>query len=113
MKRLRNKKLAELQRKMNKCKKGSRQWKKYNRAKRYILSKAKAQSTNALHKISRKFVNWCVEQRITQVLHTNLEEVHFSDLPEHVLVRVPVLIFVLVLVRLLIGCISFSYKIEA
>jgi putative transposase len=61
MKRLRNKKLAELQRKMNKCKKGSRQWKKYNRAKRYILSKAKAQSTDTLHK---KFVNWCVEQRM-------------------------------------------------
>jgi putative transposase len=34
MKRLRNKKLAELQRKMKKCKKGSRQWKKYNKAKR-------------------------------------------------------------------------------
>jgi putative transposase len=47
IKRLRNKKLAELKRKMSKCKKGSRQWKKYDRAKRYILSKAKAQSTDA------------------------------------------------------------------
>jgi putative transposase len=63
LKRLRNKKLAELQRKMNQCKKGSRQWKKYNCAKRYILSKARAQSTDTLHKISRKFVNGCVEQR--------------------------------------------------
>jgi putative transposase len=73
LKRLRNKKLAELQRKMNQCKKGSRQWKKYNRAKRYILSKAKAQLTDALHKISRKFVNGCVEQRIKHVVAGDVE----------------------------------------
>ena len=30
--RLRNKKLKELQERMNRCKKGSRQWRKYNRA---------------------------------------------------------------------------------
>ena len=28
---------------MSRCKKGSRQWKKYNRAKRYVLSKSEAQ----------------------------------------------------------------------
>ena len=38
--RLRNKKLAELQRKMSQCTKGSKQWKRYNRAKRYMLSKS-------------------------------------------------------------------------
>ncbi len=32
--RLRNKKLKELQYVMNRCKKGSKQWKKYNRAKK-------------------------------------------------------------------------------
>ncbi|MED0759091.1 hypothetical protein P4S96_18265, partial [Aneurinibacillus thermoaerophilus] len=36
-----NKKLAELQRKMSKCQKYSRQWKRYNRAKQYLLSKSK------------------------------------------------------------------------
>jgi putative transposase len=41
IKRFRNKKLAELKRKMSKCKKGSHQWKKYNKAKQYILSKTK------------------------------------------------------------------------
>lgn len=38
--RLRNKKLRELQKLMSRCKKHSRQWKKYNRAKQYILSKS-------------------------------------------------------------------------
>lgn len=40
IKRLRNKKLAQLQRKMSKCKKGSNQWKKYHRAKQFIMSKS-------------------------------------------------------------------------
>lgn len=48
--RLRNKKLAELQRLMSKCKKGSKQYKKYNKAKRYILSKSEAQIKDILHK---------------------------------------------------------------
>ncbi len=55
IKRFRNKKLAELQRKMSKCKKGSRQWKTYNRAKQYILSKSDAQLKDALHKTTKNF----------------------------------------------------------
>jgi putative transposase len=53
---------------MKKCKKGSCQWKKYNKAKRYLLSKTKTQLRDALHKISRKFVNWCAEQQIKHVI---------------------------------------------
>jgi putative transposase len=60
---------------MKKCKKGSRQWKKYNRAKRYILSKAKAQSTDTLYKISRKFVDWCVEQKVKHLVVGDVEGV--------------------------------------
>ena len=41
--RLRNKKLKELQELMSRCKKGSKQWKKYNRAKKFVLSKSEAQ----------------------------------------------------------------------
>jgi putative transposase len=75
IKRFRNKKLAELRRKMSKCKKGSRQWKKHNKAKQYILSKSKAQLTDALHKISKKFVNWCVEQKVKHVVVGDVEGV--------------------------------------
>ncbi|KMY59559.1 transposase, partial [Geobacillus stearothermophilus] len=62
--RLRNKKIAELQKKMSKCKKGSRKWKKYNRAKQYILSKSEAQLKDCLHKTTKQLVDWCLEQNV-------------------------------------------------
>jgi putative transposase len=75
IKRLRNKKLAELQKKMRRCKKGSRQWKKYVRAKRYILSKSQAQQKDTLHKISKKYVDWCKEQKMKHVIVGEVEGV--------------------------------------
>lgn len=66
--RLRNKKLAELQRLMSRCQKGSRQWRKYNKAKQYVLSKSEAQLKDALHKITRNFVNWAVAEHAKAVI---------------------------------------------
>ena len=60
--RLRNKKLKELQERMNRCKKGSKQWRKYNRAKKFVLSKSNAQLEDALHKTTKQFVDWCLER---------------------------------------------------
>jgi putative transposase len=65
--RLRNKKLGEIQRLQSKCKKGSRQWKKYEKAKRYILSKSERQLRDALHKTTKCFVDWCVQQSVSDV----------------------------------------------
>lgn len=62
--RFRNQKLKELQRKMSKCKKGSNQWKKYQRAKKYILSKSDKQLRDASHKITRNFMEWAVEESV-------------------------------------------------
>jgi putative transposase len=73
--RLRNKKLAEIQRLQSKCKKGSRQWKKYQKAKRYILSKSEKQLQDALHKTTKQFVDWCVEQSVSDVYIGNPEGV--------------------------------------
>lgn len=73
--RLRNKKLAELQRKMARCKKGSNQWKKYNRAKRYVLSKSAKQLQDALHKTTRKFVEWCIENEVKEVAFGDVDGV--------------------------------------
>ena len=75
IKRLRNKKVAELQHKMSKCKKGSRQWKRYNRAKVYILSKSDKQLKDALHKISHNFVEWAVQNSIKEVVAGDVEGV--------------------------------------
>lgn len=72
---LRNKKLAEIQRKMSKCKKYSKQWKKYNRAKCYVLSKSDKQLKDALHKTTKQFVQWCLDNEVKEVAFGNLEGV--------------------------------------
>ena len=65
--RIRNKKLAEIQRLQSKCTKGSRQWKKYQKAKKYVLSKSEKQLQDALHKTTKQFVDWCVKNTISDV----------------------------------------------
>ncbi|WP_338751781.1 transposase [Bacillus sp. FJAT-52991] len=73
--RLRNKKARELQILMSRCQKGSRKWRQYHRAKKYILSKSERQLGDLLHKTTRTFVNWCVEQRIGHVALGDVEGV--------------------------------------
>jgi putative transposase len=71
--RLRNKKLKELQKLMSRCKKGSRQWRKYNRAKKYVLSKSDEQLKDALHKTTKQFVDWCLQHDVTHVVIGDVE----------------------------------------
>ena len=60
---------------MSRCKKGSRKWRKYNRAKRYILSKSESQLEDALHKTTKQFVDWCLEHDVSHVVIGNPEGV--------------------------------------
>jgi putative transposase len=73
--RLRHKKIAEIQRLQSKCKKRSRQWKKYQKAKRYVLSKSEKQLQDALHKTTKQFVDWCIKQLVSDVYMGNPEGV--------------------------------------
>jgi putative transposase len=73
--RLRNKKLAEIERRPSKCQKGSRQWKKYERVKQYVLSKSERQLRDALHKTTKQFVDWCLKQSAPDVYIGNVEGV--------------------------------------
>lgn len=73
--RLRNKKLGELQKKMSKCKKGSKQWRKYNRAKQYVLSKSAKQLQDGLHKTTKQFVDWCLENEVKEVAFGDVDGV--------------------------------------
>lgn len=73
--RFRNKKLAELQKKQSKCKKYSRRWKKLQRAKMYMLNKCEAQVRDFTHKLTKKFVDWAVENNIKCVYCGNPEGV--------------------------------------
>jgi putative transposase len=72
---LRNKKLAELQRLQSKCKKGSRQWKKYQKAKNFVRTKSTRQLQDALHKTTKNFVDWCVAQQVSTVYVGDVEGV--------------------------------------
>ena len=72
---LRNKRLAELQKLMSKCKKGSRKWKIYNKAKVFLLSKSDAQLKDALHKTTKNFVDWCIKNKVKEVVIGKIEGV--------------------------------------
>jgi putative transposase len=67
IKQFRNKKQAELRSKMDRCTKGSRQWKKYNRAWQYIKSKTRRQLDYHIHKLTRMYTNWAKEKGISFV----------------------------------------------
>lgn len=82
IKRLRNKKLKELQKKMSRCKKSSRRWKKYQRALNYIISKSEAQLRDALHKTTRAFVDWCIDNQIKDVVVGDVEGVQRNTSPK-------------------------------
>lgn len=82
LKRLRNKKMKELQKKLARCQKGSRQWKKYRRALNYILGKSDAQLTDALHKTTREFVHWCLENEVKEVVVGKVEGVQRYTSPK-------------------------------
>ena len=64
-------KICEIQRLMSRCKRFRRKWRKYNRAKRYILSKSEAQLKDALHETTKQFVEWCLEHDVSHVVMGN------------------------------------------
>ena len=74
-KRLRNKKYAELQKKMSRCQKGSRRWRKLRRALGKILQKTQRQQLDILHKTSCQFVRWAEANQIKQVVVGDVEGV--------------------------------------
>ena len=73
--RFRNKKLVEISKKQSRCQKYSRQWKKLQKAKRYILNKCNAQVRDATHKISRAFVDWAADHKIKHIYVGDVEGV--------------------------------------
>ena len=56
-------------------KKHSRRWKKLQRKKRFVLSQSRHQVENKTHEITKKFVDWCVENEIKHIFCGNPEGV--------------------------------------
>jgi putative transposase len=66
--RFRNKELGKIQKKLRKCKKGSRNYKKYRRAVVKLMSKSNAKINNELHKTSKTYVEYAVKNKIKTVI---------------------------------------------
>lgn len=72
IKRLQNKEQAKLRSKRDKLTKGSRQYKKYSRAIYKLSVKTDKQILDCVHKISKLFLDYCIEN--------NISKVHYGDL---------------------------------
>lgn len=73
IKQFRNKKQAELISKMDKCKKGSKQRKKYKLAYHKMRSKCRRQLDYCIHKLTKLYVDWAVEKGISAVYIGDVE----------------------------------------
>lgn len=68
----RAKALGELSKLMSRCKKGSRQWKKYNKAKSRIREKSKNQLEGLEHKTTKEIIKFLEEEKVTHFVIGNV-----------------------------------------
>jgi len=73
IKRLRDKEQAKIRSKMSKCQKGSRQYKKYNRALYNIKYKSEKQILDSVHKTTKLYLDFCLENNISKVYYGDLD----------------------------------------
>ncbi|USK68281.1 RNA-guided endonuclease InsQ/TnpB family protein [Peribacillus asahii] len=64
--------LADLNKKMSRCKKGSRQWKRYKQAKHRIRQTSKNQLEELEHKTTKEVVSFLVEEQVTHFVIGNV-----------------------------------------
>lgn len=73
IKRLQNKEQAKLRSKRDKLTKGSRQYRKYSRAIYKLSVKTDKQILDCVHKISKLFLGYCIENNISKVYYGDLD----------------------------------------
>lgn len=73
IKRLRNKHLAKLRSKRDKCTKGSRQYWKYHNAIQNLRRKIEFKILDCVHKITKHYVNYCLMNNISKVYYGDLD----------------------------------------
>lgn len=74
IKRFRDKEQAKLRSKMSRCTKGSRQYKKYAKAKWKLQYKSDNQIKDGVHKITKLYLDYCLEHNITTVYYGDLDK---------------------------------------
>jgi len=73
IKQLRNKHQAELYRRLGKTTKGSKQYWKYRRAMQKLSVKYERQIRDTVHKTSKLFLDYCLENQVSTVYHGDLD----------------------------------------
>ncbi|MCC0736186.1 transposase, partial [Clostridioides sp. ZZV14-6009] len=68
IKQFRNKIYAYISKRLSRCKKGSRQYKRLWKLKNTIRTKIDNQLINLYHQTTRKFINFCVEQQVCEIV---------------------------------------------
>ncbi len=75
VKRWRNKRLGDLARLQSRCKRGSRRWRKLQRAKNSVKAQAQRRLRDLDHKVSRLAVNWLVARSCGKVVIGDLRDI--------------------------------------
>ena len=86
IKRLQNKEQAKLRSKRDKLTKGSRQYKKYSRAIYKLKVKTDKQILDCVHKISKLYLDYCIENGISKVYYGDLDSCtrgHHDDMSKY------------------------------
>jgi transposase, IS605 OrfB family, central region len=78
-KRFRNKELGHLGRRLSKCKKGSRNYKKYRKAIRKLLSKTNKKVDYSLKKTAKLFSDYVIENNISIVVVGDLKQFNMNQ----------------------------------
>jgi putative transposase len=73
IKRLRDKEQAKIRSKISKCTKGSRQYKKYSKALYSIKYKTDKKIHDAIHKTTKLYLDFCLENNISKIYYGNLD----------------------------------------
>lgn len=73
IKRFRNKEQGKLRSLMSNCTKGSRQYRKYNKALYKLKYKAEKQILDAIHKTTKLYLDYCLENQISKVYYGDLD----------------------------------------
>ncbi len=83
-KRLRNKEQATIYRRMSKCKRGSRQYKKYMRALNNLKTKSDAKVLDSVHKITKLYEDYCIQNDIGTVYYGDLDSCTRDTKQDHI-----------------------------
>jgi putative transposase len=70
---LRNKHQARIYQRMSKCKQGSKQYLKYMNALRSLTYKTERRINDAVHKITKLYLDFCIENNISTVYYGDLD----------------------------------------